>query len=364
MKEIIVRIRDTVTRFIYKRIVKPVYFRFDPERVHDMKVRFAVRLGSNPVTRAITRAAFGYSHPALRQTVAGIEFPNPIGLAAGFDKGAELTRIFPEVGFGFEEVGSVTGEPCAGNPKPRLWRHPEMKSLRVHYGLKNDGAERIAKRLAGERFRIPIGISIAKTNSPETAGTDAGIRDYVKAYRALKGIGDYVTVNISCPNAFGGQPFTDPERLDRLFGTLTPHRDDRPIFIKLSPDLAENELDAIMNVTARHNITGFISTNLTKKHGFGDGGISGKAVEAMSDDQIRYLYSKTGGRSVIIGCGGIFSAEDAYRKIRAGASLVQLITGMIYEGPQVISELNRGLVRLLKKDGFSNMSEAVGADHG
>ena len=333
-------------------------------------------LGGFALTRKLTSGLFNYQNPMLEQTVLGIKFKNPVGLAAGFDKDAQLTKILPEVGFGFEEIGSVTGERCEGNPKPRLWRLPKSKSLIVYYGLKNDGAEAISKRLQGAKFVFPIGISVAKTNCKETVETEAGIADYLKAYKAFQNIGDYYTINISCPNAFGGQPFTDPQKLERLLQEISKLPKTKPIFLKMPPDISHNQIDAIISLAEKYKIDGFICTNLTKERDLPSfkekikdelptdkGGLSGKVVEGLADEMIKYIYKKTGGQFVIIGLGGIFNAEDAYRKIRAGVSLVQLITGMIFEGPQLIGEINRGLVELLQKDGFKNISEAIGVDN-
>lgn len=356
----------------YRSILKPIFFHRDPEDVHDTMISFGACLGRFPITQRLTHALFDFANPMLAQTILGIRFKNPIGLSAGFDKNAELTNILPDVGFGFEEVGSITGEPCAGNPRPRLWRHPQEKSLRVYYGLKNDGAEAIAKRLhdlpqpllvkEGGTFRFPIGISIAKTNCAKTVETEAAIMDYLKAYRAFKSMGDYLTINISCPNAFGGQPFTDAKRLDELLYAINEERDTKPIFLKLSPDLTESELQAIAEVASTHHVNGLITSNLTKQHTHGNGGLSGKAVEEKSNAQIVYVKKHFGNTFIIIGCGGVFTAEDAYKKIRLGASLIQMITGMIFEGPQIIGQINRELVELLKRDGFKNISEAVGVD--
>jgi len=368
--------------FFYRIIFKPVLFLFDAEKVHDAFTATGALLGIYRFTRAITRGLFAYKNPRLEQNVLGIKFANPVGLSAGFDKDAKLTNIMPEVGFGFEEIGSITGEPCVGNPKPRLWRLPKLKSLVVHYGLKNEGCEKISARLAGKKFAIPIGINIAKTNNVECADTEKGIADYAKAMSAFasKNIGDYFTVNISCPNAYGGEPFTDPERLDKLLARLDAIPTEKPIFLKLSPDIVGEKLDALISVCDRHRVHGFIYTNLTKEKpsaqlgsaggsaGGGKdlhdirlkGGLSGMMVQKLSDDQISYIYKKTGKKYVIIGVGGIFSAEDAFRKIQLGASLVELITGMIYQGPQLIGEINRGLVKLLDEHGYKTISEAVG----
>jgi len=352
MKAGSIKIRNRVIRTLYKGLIKPIAFRMDPELVHDIATLTGHFLGSNPLTRALTRLCFDYSHPLLERDILGIHFKNPIGLSAGFDKNAALVKIIPCVGFGFEEIGSITGEPCAGNAKPRLWRHPELKSIRVHYGLMNDGCEAIARRLSGKTFAIPLGISIAKTNNPKTCETELGIQDYLKAFStfAKTDLGAYFTINLSCPNAYGGQPFTDPTKLEALLATLDQVPTQKPIFLKLSPDLSNLELDAILDVATRHRVDGFICSNLTKKHEFGPGGLSGKAVDELATRQIAHVHAKTKGQAVIIASGGIFTAQDAYAKLKAGASLLQLVTSMIYEGPQVVSEINQGLVELLQAE--------------
>lgn len=372
MYESWISIRNAFFHFSYTRLLKPVYFLMDPEYVHDRMLGVGKLLGRFSLTRWKIRCCFDYKNPKLEQTVLGIKFANPIGLAAGFDKNAEILDILPDVGFGFAEVGSITGEPCTGNPKKRLWRLPNSKALVVYYGLKNDGCEAIAKRLAGKKFRIPVGISVAKTNNQACADVDAGIADYAKALDVMKATGDYVTVNISCPNAFGGEPFTDPEKLEKLLSRLDQIQTQKPIFLKLAADLAPAKADAIIEVVRRHRVHGFICSNLTKKRENlkivekevpDKGGISGKAVEELSNQLIKHVYSRVKGTHIVIGCGGVFTAEDAYRKIRLGSTLIQLITGMIFEGPQAIGAINQGLVKLMEKDGFKNISEAVGIDN-
>jgi dihydroorotate dehydrogenase len=372
MPESWISVRNTVIRFLYVNCLKPVFFRLDPEHVHDRMLGVGKLLGRFGLTRFLTRLFFGYRNPRLAQTVLGIRFENPVGLAAGFDKNAEITEILPEVGFGFAEVGSITGEPCPGNPKKRLWRLPKSRSLVVYYGLKNDGCEVLAGRLAKKSFRIPISASIAKTNNAACAIVEAGIADYAKAFETMKKSASYLTVNISCPNAFGGEPFTDPEKLERLLARLDLIPTDKPVFLKLAADLDDGQLDSIIDVAKRHRVHGFVCTNLTKnranpsildKQVPDTGGMSGKVVEEAADKAVRRVYSRVKGTHIVIGCGGIFTAADAYRKIRLGSTLVQLVTGMIYEGPQSISAVNQGLVRLLEKDGFRNISEAVGVDN-
>src|SRR3989339_258326 len=246
MKEEIIKRRNQLVGFLYQKIGKPIFFKFDPENVHDFITAVGKLLGGNPLTRPLTNIFLNYSHPTLTQTVAGINFKNPIGLAAGFDKNAGLTQIMPAVGFGHMEVGSVTGEPCDGNPKPRLWRLPKSQALVVYYGLKNDGCEKIAERLYNKKFKIPVGVSVAKTNCALTATPQAGIADYVKAFEKMKGVADYITINISCPNAFGGQPFTKAEDLDTLLTAIEKISFDKPTFLKLPPDLSRAELDALL----------------------------------------------------------------------------------------------------------------------
>ena len=375
-KEYLIRIRNIIDRSLYKRIAKPIFFRVDPEKVHDAIISLGRVFGSNCATRLAVSILFSYSNKKLEQDILGIKFKNPVGLAAGFDKNAEIVKLLPSVGFGFAEVGSITGEPCEGNPKPRLWRLKKSEGLVVYYGLRSDGCEKMAEKLKDKNIDIPIGISVAKTNCKQTADKEAGIDDYAKAFSALKDTGEYMTINISCPNAFGGQPFTKAEDLNDLLTRIEKTSCDKPVFLKLAPDLSEKEIDDIIGVCDNHRIDGFICANLTKdrtnteikKHLKDDdvktvGGISGRPVRDLSTKLVGYIYQKTKGRYVIIGCGGVFSAEDAYEKIKAGASLIQLITGMIFEGPQLISEINQGLTTLLQKDGYENISQAVGASY-
>ena len=371
MRDKLIGIRNYILEKKYKWIVKPVLFRFDPENAHNKINNLGRFLGKYFITKKIAGMLWNYSNEALEQNILGINFKNPVGLSAGFDKNAELTEIIPSIGFGFMEVGSITGDVCAGNAKPRLWRLKKSKSLAVYYGLMNDGCEAIAKRLKGKKFAIPIGISIAKTNCKETADTEKAVEDYFKAYKALADIGDYCVINISCPNAFGGQPFTDSAKLNVLLERIMTIQKSKPIFLKLSPDLSQKEVDEIIATAVKWKIDGFICTNLTKNRDNKNimdenapklGGLSGKVLNDLSDELLRYVYKKTNGKFIIIGSGGIFTAKDAYRKIKAGASLVQLITGMIFEGPQAISEINFGLAKLLKIDGYKNISEAVGKE--
>ncbi|MFA6494744.1 MAG: quinone-dependent dihydroorotate dehydrogenase [Candidatus Paceibacterota bacterium] len=356
----------------YRRILRPLLFAFDAEAVHNGALWLGEKMGATSYGKKITRVLLSYRHPMLSQTLAGISFSNPIGLAAGFDKDARLISILEDVGFGFAEIGSVTGSPCAGNPLPRLWRLKKSRSLLVHYGLKNDGALAVAQRMRMEHSTIPLGISIARTNTKETISLEAGIADYTTAHRACADVGTFTVVNISCPNMFCDYTFADSARLDALLSSLKTVPTRKPFFIKLSPDTDDTTTDALVAVGLAHGAAGFICSNLTKNrsnpsiqdaHLPAYGGASGKVVDKLSDQLIARVYRMVRGKAIVIGCGGVFSTQDAYRKIRLGASLIELITGMIYEGPQLVGTINRELVTVLKKDGFSSIADAVGADN-
>jgi len=377
MKNIFVKIRNNIIGFFYKNIFKKILFKIDPEKVHDHAIKMGQIYGSNIFLRKITSLCFDFSNSMLKQNICSIVFENPVGLAAGFDKSAKIIKIMPDLGFGSTEVGSITNNPCDGNPRPRLWRLPESKGIIVNYGLNNDGAEIISKKLLKEqnKWRIPVGINIAKTNSLETNEIKNGINDYIDGLKFFLNIGDYLTINISCPNASGGRPFVDSNSLDLLLQEVNKLNIKKPIFLKMPPDITFNEVDKIIELAEQYNMSGFICSNLTKDRNslkvvpkeieqasVEVGGISGKPIEEITNDLIAYVYKKTNGKKIIIGCGGIFSAKDAYKKIKLGASLVQLMTGMIFEGPQLISQINIGLCDLLKKDGFRNISEAIGID--
>ena len=358
----LVRVRNTVNGTLYRTLVKPVCFRKDPERVHNFFIRAGKTLSSFTSLQSLVSLAFSYGHPALTQTLCGIEFKNPVGLSAGFDKNAELTEIIGAVGFGFAEVGSITAQACSGNSGIRLKRFPKMQSLWVNLGLNNRGVKEIVHRLDRKKFSVPIGFSVAKTNCLATTDPEEGLQDYLASVDALESLGDYITLNISCPNAYGGQQFSEPALFRKLARAIHQRHLKKPVFVKLSPDLGAETIRQIISIAREYQISGFICTNLTKKHSMKKGGLSGKFVEPAANKLLRNVYAQTQGEFVLIGAGGIFSAKDAYTKIKLGANLVQLITGMIYQGPQLISEINQGLVRLLQKDGYTHISQAVGVD--
>lgn len=361
--------RDTLLGAGYRGIVKRIAFTQDPEATHDRISNFGRILGTTSIGRGLTSLMFNYQDPHLTTHIAGLPFRNPVGLSAGFDKEGRLLDILPSVGFGWIEIGSITGSPSAGNPKPRLWRLPKSTSLVVHFGLNSSGSAAVAERLRGRTWPIPVALSIAKANRPEFDSRDAGIADYVLAATNLRGIGAMRVINISCPNTTGGEPFCEPTALDELLQALQNMIHEYPTFVKLPADVGNNEIERIVDVCQRRNIAGFICTNLTRHREHvrdavipPKGGLSGKIVEARSNEVLALVARQTQGKMPIVGVGGIMSAADAYTKIKLGASLVSLITGMIYRGPMVVSEINRGVARLLQRDGFTSVSEAVGKD--
>lgn len=366
-----VKYRNRLLSALYKGILKPVLFLLDPEDIHDFFVRFGAFLGKfSPIRWKISKL-FDYRNEKLRQKILGIDFRNPVGLAAGFDKDIELTDIISSLGFGFEEVGSITAKACDGNPRPRLWRLPKTKSLGVWYGLKNKGAKILSKKLANKIHQLPIGVNIAFTNCKENLDIPSAISDYVAGIQVMEKYADYITVNLSCPNTLGGIPFIMPESYGKLMVEIDKNPTNKPFFVKISPDMTHQEIDKFLEITGRHRVHGIICTNLSKEYDQKEikdpippqGGLSGRVVFPKALDLLSYMYKKVGNKYIFIFCGGIFSADDAYRVIKQGASLIELITGMIFEGPQIVSEINRGLVEKITRDGFKNISEALGVEN-
>lgn len=342
-------------RFLYRRILKPILFRFDPEDVHDAFVTLGEVLGRYAVLRGLVRMAYGYRRSDAAVTVDGIRYPTPVVLGAGFDYNGRLTRILPSVGFGGVEVGSVTARPTEGNPKPRLTRLVRSSSLLVNKGLRNDGVERFIERMRGTP-REPgfvLGVSIARTNDREAADLGGGIEDYFTSLRRLveAGVGDFYTINISCPNVFGGESFAEPGRLRLLLTRLAEVEHDRPTYVKMPIDLPWEQFRELLEVIDGFGVRGVVIGNLNKKYDELDfpeeapaeyrGGLSGKPCFLRSNELIRRTRDEYGDRFTIVGCGGILSPEDAMVKLRAGADMVQLISGMIFEGPHLMKGIAR-----------------------
>lgn len=320
---------------------------------------------------------FVVRHTILTQTIAGVRFENPIGLSAGFDHDAHLTQILPSVGFGFGTVGTVTNHAYGGNPRPILGRLPKSRSLMVNKGYKSSGAEDVSRRLSSMDFVIPIGISIGRSNVASLKNEKDSIKDIVNAFRIFeekKVKNAYYELNISCPNLYGEISFYPPKNLEALLRAVDVLGLTTPVFIKMPIELGDKEVTLMLEVILKHRIAGIIIGNLQKNRNdpalnpeevakFPVGNFSGKPTWKGSNELISLAYRHCGGKLVIIGCGGVFSAEDAYEKILRGASLVQLITGMIFQGPQLIAEINLRLPALLQRDGYNTVADAVGMMH-
>ena len=358
---------------LYERLVRPVLFRMDPELVHDATIGGMGFFGRSPLRAPVARL-MRTRDPVLCTRVLGMELESPIGLTAGMDKQAWGVRAWEALGFGYIEVGSITAEPQPGNPKPRMWRLPEDKSIIVHLGLNSQGsaviAERLRKTRRGWSGPMKLGVSLAKT---KVVPTEHAAEDYVASFRRLRPYADFVVVNLSCPNVEG---FTDLQTPSVAAGILRAIAAENqgtgklPVLVKIGPDFSPEELDTLIDALLTVPLDGLIATNLRKKtrpelasaNKDHPGGISGLPLQQLADETLARIARRAQGRLTLIGVGGVFTAEDAYRKIRLGASLVSLATGFIYGGPLTIRRLNDGLAALLRRDGFASVQEAVGAD--
>lgn len=341
---------------LYQKVLKPILFKFDPEEVHNRFVDFGEFAGRSPVLKRLISFFYGYRGPDISKTVDGLTYKTPFLLSAGFDYNARLLGILPRISFGGVEVGSVTARPCSGNEKPRLTRLIKSRSILVNKGLLNDGVEQIIKRI--KNFKKPqgfmIGVSIARCNDEASASVEAGIDDYFYSFKRLneEDVGDYYALNISCPNAYGGESFTDPNLLQSLLLKLSYIKCQKPVYLKMPINLDWPDFNKILNVASKFEmIKGVIIGNLNKDYGALDfrdeapgeyrGGLSGKPCADISNELIRQTKSFYKDRFTIIGCGGVLSPEDAAEKMEAGADLIALITGMIFNGPGFVKELAR-----------------------
>lgn len=358
------------------KILKTLLFKLDAQFVHETALSCGEQLGKLKAG-ALIAPFFSYNNRVLNQTLSSITFPNPIGLAAGFDYNAQLTEILPSIGFGFETIGTITHMPYGGNPKPMLGRLPKSKALMVNKGFKNKGAPAIINKLENKHFAIPIGISIGRTNSQLLQTQEESVADIIQAFKAFETANldnAYYELNISCPNLIHGNKnitFYTPENLTYLLEEVTKLKIQKPIFAKMPIILENSTLLELLEVLVKFKINGVVFGNLETRRDntlleptevklFEVGNFSGKPTYARSNELIELAYKNFGKDLIIIGCGGVFSGADAYEKIIRGASLIQLITGMIYEGPMLISKINRYLTHRLKQEGLSSISDLVG----
>ena len=339
-------------------VLRPLLFTLDAERAHRATIR-ALRLKPALVAPA--------TDPRLACDVAGLRFPSPVGLAAGFDKDAHVPDAVLGLGFGFAEVGTLTPFPQEGNPRPRLFRLVEDRAVINRMGFNNGGQAAALERLLRRNARPGIvGVNIG-------ANKDAAdrIADYARGVQVMAGVARYLTVNISSPNTPGLRALQDRGALDALLAAVTAARGTSgpPVFLKVAPDLEPGDVDDIADIAAAHRLDGLIVSNTTisrpplkSPHAGESGGLSGAPLKGLAQQRLADFRKATGGAMPLIAAGGIASAEDAYARIRAGASLVQLYTALVYEGPGLAKRINRGLVSLLDRDGFATIGDAVGAD--
>ncbi len=362
------------------RLIRPLLFLLPTELSHALASRTLRIASAVPLVRGAVKAVNSFHHPALAMEVYGLRFPNPVGLAAGWDKDAMYIRGAQLIGMGFTELGTVTPRPQSGNPRPRLFRLRDQKALLNRMSFNNRGADAMADRLrrarAGGCIPFPIGVNLGKNRDTPI---DRSVDDYLRCLNTLHPLADYIVVNVSSPNTPGLRELQEPELLENLLKTIVPRvreldrdhaRNATPLLLKLGPDRNTETLPAIVDAARRAGITGFIATNTTNsREGLPprwqreEGGLSGAPLAERSRLMVSELFRLSGGAIPIIGVGGITGPDEAYARIRAGASLVQVYTGLVYEGPRLARAICRGLLERLRRDGFEYLSEAVGADH-
>ncbi|PYS87233.1 MAG: dihydroorotate dehydrogenase (quinone) [Acidobacteria bacterium] len=362
---------------MYSEILRPLLFRLPPETVHELALHsLTFVLGSRTARKFV--AGRQKLLPFGKLERFGLTFANPVGLAAGFDKNGTAAQALSALGFGFIEVGSVTSEPQPGNPRPRLFRLPRDRALINRAGFNNCGAAELAINIKRHRPECVLGVNIGK--SRRIAIEDA-TPDYLETLAAVYDIADYVAVNVSSPNTPNLRELQRPEMLRTLLKSLQQRNAElarqcalskpKPLLLKIAPDLTEAEIEAIVEVAMGTGISGIIATNTTIRRddlltsneyvtACGEGGLSGAPLRQRSNQVVALIYRLTHGALPIIGVGGVFTAEDAWEKICAGAGLIQLYTGFIYEGPNVARRVNEGLAEILKREGFQSLDDAIG----
>jgi dihydroorotate dehydrogenase len=356
----------------YHSIVRPILFSLPAESAHE----FALKSLRSSAIRAWLKQPNRFQQFDELERF-GLRFPNPVGLAAGFDKNGTAADALAALGFGFIEVGTVTNEAQPGNPKPRLFRLPRDRALINRLGFNNCGAQQLARNVESHRPNCVLGVNIGKSRSVPIA---AAIPDYLATFEAVHPVADYIAINVSSPNTPNLRELQRAEPLQDLLRALQTRNEElaaadrrgaKPLLLKIAPDLSETEIESVIDVALRTGISGVIATNTTVRRdglvtvaaeiqGYGDGGLSGAPLRRRSNEVISFIYQLTSGRLPIIGVGGVFSAEDAWGKICAGASLVQLYTGFIYEGPGVVRRINEGLLAIMDREGVRSIDEAVG----
>lgn len=340
---------------MYKHLIRPILFRFNPETAHNLTFSALSILRHIPFARSIIRAIYKKESPSLEKEVFGLKFPNPVGLAGGLDKNGEYYNDMANFGFGFVEIGSLTPQPQDGNAKPRCFRVPQDKAIINRFGINNKGVKNAVEHLKKERPNVIVAANISKN---ATSINEDAAKDYESAFALLYDFVDMFVVNVSCPNVVGLTSLQDisflSEIVDRLLNLRMYYDNYRPILLKVSPDLSKEQLDDIVDYCLRSGIDGIVAGNTTRSRDgltiskeeiekIGNGGMSGAPVHKKNLELVRYIHSKTEGKLPIIGVGGIMSEENAKAMIDAGASLVEIYSGFIYEGPALIKRIIRHL---------------------
>ena len=351
---------------MYKNFLRPLLFSFDPEYIHNFTIRtLAWSTQHSRILKSISAKCQLYDS-RLEIRCFGLSFPNPIGLAAGLDKNARAILAWQALGFGAIEVGSITAYPQKGNPKPRLFRLKKDKALINRFGFNNDGAESIAHRLRTRKSQIlvPLGINLGKS---KVIPLEKASEDYLDSLKLLFDYGDYFVVNVSSPNTESLRKLQHKEYLAELLSTLSSFVASRkPLLLKISPDLSWPEFDDVIELCATYNISGLILTNTTtsrvglKTLTNKTGGLSGAPLKNLSVEFLLYAYKNSGSKLKLISVGGIFTAEDVYERLKAGASLVQVYTGFVYEGPFMLHKINTRLLELLARDKIARLEDVIG----
>jgi dihydroorotate dehydrogenase subfamily 2 len=339
---------------LYQRLLKPILFAMNPDTAHALFMWIGEFSGNCFLLRKLFALFYGYNGPDIGKTIDGIHYRTPVLLSAGFDTNGSLTRILPSLSFGGEEIGSITALYCEGNPKPRMVRMPRNKSIVVFKGLRNKGVDALIDKLARTKKEkdFVLGISIARTNNSDAnKSTAASIEDFATSFRKLNAanIGDYYTINISCPNAFGGETFTEPGLLKQLLSVIMSIPTKKPVYLKMPINLEWEKFNELLAIADTYKIHGVVIGNLNKEYSEVDfkedcptayrGGLSGKPCQSRSTELIKRTREVYGKRFTIFGVGGILTPEDAMEKFAAGADLVQLISGMIFTGPGLVNKI-------------------------
>tara|TARA_B100000927_G_scaffold126189_1_gene101827 strand:+ start:894 stop:1934 length:1041 start_codon:yes stop_codon:yes gene_type:complete len=342
---------------VYKLIVRPILFCLDPERVHYISLNWLKAISKIPFISGFIKAIFQTKNTLLEKELFGLKFPNPVGLAAGFDKNGKYIKELSNFGFGFIEIGTITPLAQPGNPKKRVFRLINDNAIINRLGINNDGSEVCAERLKNNKANIIIGGNIGKNTN---TSNDNAINDYIKNFSTLHPFVDYFVLNVSCPNVSNFTKLQDVAFLKELLPKLkeinVSQSKLKPILIKISPDLSNEQLDETIDLIMKEKLDGIIATNTTTKRNnlitseeklkqIGNGGLSGKPITSRSNEVIKYISQKTNKKLPIIGVGGIMNPKDAIDKLNAGADLIQLYTGFIYSGPSLIKKINNLIIK-------------------